>query len=309
MSIVIPVYNVENYLEECLDSVVNQTYQNLEVIAINDGSTDDSGKILKKYSQQYEFIKVIYQENSGNSVARNQGIQNASGKYIYFLDSDDYILPETINNLVDTMEKNKLDLIRFGAEPFLDGADYKLDKNLYDYSKFFEHGKIYDKKEFLRASIRGFSPSPCLYILKKDLLEQNNIHFYPGIMHEDELFSLLVYLHTNCAMYDTNLYYKRRYREGSIMTSQQYEKTKKSFDSYCKLIEIFNDLLKKYQIDDEKRLIKSRIRSIYIGLKEKNNINKTYKKEKISQLSGVTINDKLYYTMIYRMKKIVRSII
>lgn len=127
VSVIIPVYNVENYLKECLDSVLNQTYKNIEVIVINDGSTDKSLHILEDYSSKFNNIKIIDQENSGQSVARNKGLENAKGKYIYFLDSDDYILPDTLKKLIKKLEMNNLDIIRFAARPFSENINKRID--------------------------------------------------------------------------------------------------------------------------------------------------------------------------------------
>ena len=91
ISIIIPVYNVENYLAECLNSVVNQTYRNIEIIIVNDGSTDNSFSIIQQYQLQDERIKIINQENQGLSAARNAGMKVASGEYLWFVDSDDYV--------------------------------------------------------------------------------------------------------------------------------------------------------------------------------------------------------------------------
>jgi glycosyltransferase involved in cell wall biosynthesis len=310
VSIIIPVYNVEQYLMECLDSVFNQTYRNIEVIAVNDGSTDGSANILKNYEKKYNNIIVHNQENAGNSVARNKGLQLAKGKYVYFLDSDDFIERETINNLVTAMEKYSLDLIRFAAEPFLDGVEYKnFNKHLYDYSKFFESGRVYKKDEFLKANIKGFSPSPCLYLIKRNLLLENNILFKPKMMHEDELFSLLIYLNTNRAMYDGNFYYKRRYRPGSIMTSQvQTMKNQNSFESYFQLMEEISKLLQHYKMPGEKKLIKSRLRSIYIGLKMKE-VNKKYKAERLSNLRSLNRIEKTFFYIQFLVKEKIRQIL
>ena len=122
LSVVIPVFNVEKYLPECLDSVLNQKYENIEIIAIDDGSTDNSLNILKKYAKENSNITVLSQENSGPSVARNKGVKYAKGKYVHFLDADDFILPETYSSLIKMMMDNELDLIQFSAEPFLSGA-------------------------------------------------------------------------------------------------------------------------------------------------------------------------------------------
>ncbi len=309
VSIIIPVYNVEQYLMECLDSVFNQTYRNIEVIAVNDGSTDGSANILKNYEKKYDNIIVHNQENAGNSVARNKGLHLAKGKYVYFLDSDDFIERETINNLVTAMEKYSLDLIRFAAEPFLDGVEYKnFNKHLYDYSKFFESGRVYKKDEFLKANIKGFSPIVYLYIVKKELLINNNIYFKPGIIHEDELFSTLVYLHTNRAMYDGNFYHKRRYRADSVMTSQiKVEKAKRSFDSYLTVIEEISKLLRIYKENAERKFIKSRLYSIYIGLQTRG-VESKYKKEMLKKFDGLTTIEKKYYYLHYIMKNYIKRL-
>ena len=91
ISVIIPVYNVEEYLHECVDSVINQTYKNLQIILVDDGSTDSSGKICDEYAENDKRITVVHQKNGGLSVARNTGLSNAHGDYVYFLDSDDYI--------------------------------------------------------------------------------------------------------------------------------------------------------------------------------------------------------------------------
>ena len=111
ISIIIPVYNVERYLAQCLDSVINQTYPNLEIICVNDGTTDSSGQILEQYAQKDGRIVVIVQENQGLSGARNTGLKHVHGKYIMFVDSDDWIELETCEDAVIAAEKHNADLV------------------------------------------------------------------------------------------------------------------------------------------------------------------------------------------------------
>ena len=118
VSIIIPVYNVESYLAECLDSACNQTLKNIEIICINDGSTDNSLNILQEYEKRDNRISIISQDNRGASRARNIGIQHAKGKYIYFLDSDDYLAHDALEMLVNTMETGNLELLLFNANVF-----------------------------------------------------------------------------------------------------------------------------------------------------------------------------------------------
>lgn len=112
VSIIIPIYNVEVYLKECLDTVINQTYQDLEIILVDDGSTDNSGKIADEYAINDLRIKVIHKVNSGLSEARNEGMKVATGEWIYFLDSDDWLDLEAINRLVDFAKKNNCDIVQ-----------------------------------------------------------------------------------------------------------------------------------------------------------------------------------------------------
>jgi glycosyltransferase involved in cell wall biosynthesis len=310
ISIVIPVYNVEQYLDECLESVINQTYKNIEIIAVNDGSTDRSLHILKEYAKKYRNIKVLNQENRGNSIARNRGIEQAKGKYINFLDSDDYLALDTIENLVNQMEKHNLDIIRFGAEPFVDGVDYDISHNQYDFKSYYEKGKVYDKEEFL-ASLqktllqKAFSASPCLFIVKREIIIKNQIQFTPGIRYEDELFTLEVFLNVNKAMYDPNLYYKRRYRANSIMTSQKdAENFQNSFNSYSYVIHELGKLMEKYNHPMEKKLIRKRIRKLYGITMNIKNIDKE-EKRKLSQINSINAWDKFCFNAMYKAKNVI----
>lgn len=303
VSVIIPVYNTEQYLVECLDSIINQTYKNIEIIAINDGSTDRSLNILQRYASIYPNIKLISQKNQGNSVARNIGIDVSKGKYIYFIDSDDFILPETLSNLIGIMEYYNVDLVRFAAEPFQDGINYKFNRKMYDFQKYFKKEKVYTKEEFLLKNLRAFSPSPCLYLVRRELLINNNLRFYPGIKHEDELFTLELFLNAKLAMYDSNFYYKRRYRKNSIMTSEGIDKLKYSFDSYVTVVEQMNKLLIKYNTPIEIRLIKNRMLHIY-NLLLNSKVNDEYKKNFLLNINGISRGARYYYSLKYEVKKL-----
>ena len=113
VSLIIPVYNVEQYLKQCLESVKNQIYPNIEVILVNDGSTDNSLSICRYYAQENGWI-LVNQENSGLSAARNAGINQSTGEYIAFLDSDDWIEPDFIQNMIESVEKYDADIVESG---------------------------------------------------------------------------------------------------------------------------------------------------------------------------------------------------
>jgi len=132
ISIIIPVYNAEKYLKKCLDSVINQTYKDLEIICVNDGSIDNSLNILKEYKKKESRIIIIDKKNQGVSAARNDGIKKATGEYITFLDSDDWVELNTIEMLYNTLIKNKVDVVR---------CNYYIN---YNYNENLSGGSLYD---------------------------------------------------------------------------------------------------------------------------------------------------------------------
>ena len=120
-SVIIPVYNLEKYLRECLDSVVQQSFKDIEIICIDDGSTDNSGEIIDEYGKNDNRFKIIHQQNQGESVARNNGMKLAESEYITFLDQDDYWHKDTLKTLYEQLTGNDLDMLFLGAINF----DYK----------------------------------------------------------------------------------------------------------------------------------------------------------------------------------------
>ena len=110
ISIIVPIYNVEKYLKKCIDSIINQTYKNLEIILVDDGSPDNCGKICDEYAKKDNRIKVIHKENGGVSSARNVGVENATGEYIGFVDSDDYIEKDMYEVLINNLKKENADI-------------------------------------------------------------------------------------------------------------------------------------------------------------------------------------------------------
>ena len=130
VSVIIPVYNVEKYIRKCIESVCGQTYRNLEIILIDDGSPDKSGEICDEYAAADSRIKVIHLENGGVSRARNIGLDMATGKYIGFVDSDDYIRPGMYETLVDNMEKENVDTVICGFISVTEEGDVLPDKQI-----------------------------------------------------------------------------------------------------------------------------------------------------------------------------------
>lgn len=141
LSVIIPVYNVEQYLAEALLSITEQSFRDMEIICINDGSTDGSAKILESFSQKDERIRVISQENHGLSSARNRGIDAATGKYIYFFDSDDLLEHTAFKELIARMEQDDLELLFFDVIPFAEEGISE--NNLKTYEKSYRRTSSY----------------------------------------------------------------------------------------------------------------------------------------------------------------------
>ena len=224
VSVIIPCYNVEGYVESCVRSVLEQSLKDIEIICINDGSKDDTPGILTRLAKEDKRIRVYSHPNSGLSVTRNAGIKLAAGRYIYFLDSDDMLTPEALEELSDQMERDCLDLLFFnfadcfsddeGMESFVNGGNI-----------FYRRNGIYPAKcdgirlmsEMLNRS--EYVPSACGQILRRSYLESIDETFIPGILHEDNAFTFEALLSCSAAGYTEGRYYRRRYRRESIMTA------------------------------------------------------------------------------------------
>ncbi len=228
VSVIIPVYNTEKYLREALDSIVNQTLKEIEIIAINDGSTDYSLEILNEYASKDNRIIVYSQENQGQAIARNLGIDKSKGKYIYFFDSDDILLNEALEETYEKCEKNSLDLCFFDADIFYDDIEYDLS---FDYKRcHLLEDKIYDGIEITNKllDINKFRASPCLYLLNSDFLNKIKLTF-KNIIYEDELFGSLLYIQAKRVGYICKSFFLRRVRANSTITKSY---TTKNLNSY-----------------------------------------------------------------------------
>lgn len=224
VSVVIPVYNVESYIRECLDSIVHQTLTDIEIICVNDGSSDHSLDILLEYASKDERIRVWNQKNSGPSAARNAGINTALGKYIYFMDSDDILEKNTLEELYYLSEEKKLDILFFSGSAFYEDSTLKekhLDLND-QYIRKGDYPKILPGKDMLceLKKNKDYCVSPCLQFLRREYLQQKDISFKEGIVHEDNLFmfSMIKAERTFCV---NTSYFLRRVRSSSIMTQKE----------------------------------------------------------------------------------------
>lgn len=250
ISLIIPVYNVEKYLRECIDSVVNQNYDKLEIIIINDGSTDNSEEIIQEYLKKYQNIKYIKQENKGLSEARNVGIKYATGKYMMFLDSDDYLEIGCIKKICQKIKEKDSDIIIYGYKNiYEDLENIKGNKIVY---KNIDENKIYNGKyvseKILLNEIGGFA---CNKIFKKEYLEKNKLIFEPNRYIED-FYPVFKQIY-NCGkiVFINEAFYNYRQRATSITNN----KNEKLLNDYIYSIEQILYYIKKNNINYNKSIL------------------------------------------------------
>ncbi len=215
VSFIVPVYNTQDYLEECLDSLIGQTCADYEVIVINDGSTDNSAEIIARYASQYDSIRVITQENSGLSVARNVGIHQAKGDYIFFVDSDDYVNVDAVRFIKRNISISDVpaDVITF-SRYILFGGVSELESLAIDREWLSQSTETIFLKMLESAK---FQASVSQKIFSRKLIKEHQLEFIPGIRYEDLYFSIKAFLLSkNIGTIEEGLYYYRRTNNQSI---------------------------------------------------------------------------------------------
>ncbi|MBP5399251.1 MAG: glycosyltransferase [Alphaproteobacteria bacterium] len=234
VSVIIPVYNTELYLRECLDSVVYQTLQDIEIICVDDGSTDKSLDILREYAAKDKRLRILNQQHKKQGAARNYGLKNAKGKYVFFLDSDDFIKQETLENLYDQIERTQSEICQYLLVGYDDKTKevetvsrkqfYKVDRN---------KGGTYDYRcnpQFIFEKVE-----PVLKLYKKDFLTDNNIEFLEGCYFEDTIVHIkCISLAKKICFKNVAYYFYRKNRDGQT--------TEKSGDT-DKFLDIFNYII------------------------------------------------------------------
>lgn len=301
VSVVIPVYNVEKYLNECVDSMLKQTYSSYEIILVDDGSTDSSGSICDEYAAKDNRISVIHKANGGLSSARNAGLEKAKGKYVYFLDSDDYIVEQAIKSLAEKAENDSSDIVFFDAVSFADEEDnFKVSQNyIRKHSYKTDKGaKVFSE---MQKNDEFHSAVPLLFI-KKDLLVKNHIRFKVGIYYEDMLFTYQVFCCAKVVSQCTNALYCRRYRSDSIMTSN---KNTKHFISFTRVYEEVRNFSEDIGVADTAFAKAYTVRCAFNCFNIYERLNKSDKKKNKNKLREITddiLKSKAYGNTALRMR-------
>lgn len=227
MSVVIPVYNAERYLRRCLDSVLSQTLRDIEVICIDDGSTDSSPSMLNEYQAMDRRLRVIHQENAGQGAARNRGIDAATGDCICFVDADDALADaDALSSLVADMDALGLQLLMYDAVThFEDGVDSR-SVALGNYRRRYVYtSPVTGTEMFVAMNRHGeFSVSPCLYLVRRDALVLSSVRFAEGVLHEDDIFTVSLLFSLERVGHVNRLVYDRWVHPGSTMTSASVER-------------------------------------------------------------------------------------
>ncbi len=247
ISIIISVYNVERYLRECLDSIVNQTLQDIEIICVDDGSTDKSSEILKEFAAKDSRIRVISQENQGLACSRNNAMKIAKGKYILFVDSDDYIRKDTLEMLYNYAEVNNLEMLSFGGTNFDNETRIDLGNPYYEFRYLPENFNIkcFNYKD-CTDFITSMAVSSCLTMYKNLFIIHNNILFPSHLCFEDNVFFCKALMNANrCGILKDVLYF-RRVHDQSI--TQNFEK---HYLDYIKISDIVLSYLNEMKISEK----------------------------------------------------------
>ena len=221
VSVIMPVYNTAEYLNCAVDSILNQTLKEIELIIVNDGSTDDCSSILQDYSKIDTRIILINKKNEGSSIARSIGLSKVSGEFIYFMDSDDMLNKEALEHCYSYAVEKNLELIIFDAISFDHSSGLNQDGFNYNKQGLFPLDIMTGPKMIHLLLKKGlFRVTPWIHFIKKELILDNKLDFYPGIINEDELFFSRLYFFASRCAYLPKLFFQRRIRPNSTMTAK-----------------------------------------------------------------------------------------
>ena len=255
ISIVVPVYNAERYLQRCVDSIIRNTFLDWELILVDDGSEDDSGNICESYSRSEERIKVLHQGNGGQSIARNNGLQHAQGRYITFVDADDEIAScadKSFSILNRDYDMVAIPIYKQKTDGGLDVYGHHTQK--------IPFGRDFVKsRDYLKG--RNVIPCVCAYLWRKEFLESIQLKFRVGVYHEDVEFTVLSMIQGGKLICDNSLFsYRYIIRNNSITTTQDKSIIEKRISDFSDII----NRLKTYY--SEHREIRSYLRTKLLWL-------------------------------------------
>ena len=252
LSVIIPIYNVEKYIPQCLDSILNQAFKDFEIICVNDGSSDNSLSVLQSYKAKDDRIIIIDKKNEGSGIARNAGLSIAKGDYIYFIDGDDWVEENVFDKIIAKADELNTDILIFGGLSYYEGkgkkGGYSADKLPKKYLN-----KVFSAKD-IKKDIFKFPSTAWTKLYKRDFLIKNNIKFQDIKVGQDQLpFFHSMIKAERIALLPENIYCYRKNRKGSAMTV----KKKKNFSPIYVFYGI-EEMLKSEKLLDE-------YKSVFVG--------------------------------------------
>lgn len=227
LSIIVPIYNVEKYLDECISSIITPLMNQYEIILVDDGSQDSSGNMCDFYKNKYDNIQVVHKKNGGLSSARNAGITIARGQYLLFLDSDDKLSEGSLSIIIDEISSKKVDILMGRAMTF---DEDNSECNTCNIETYMPYMAINDPNKLMLKLDKNpdFWFAAWLIVIRKSFLLENELFFKEGLMHEDELWVPLVFVNAkSVCLIDYCFYFYRVNRKGSIVSTPQI---KREFD-------------------------------------------------------------------------------
>ena len=288
-SIVVPVYNVEEYLDKCLNSIKNQTFKDFEVIIVNDGSTDNSQKIIDKYvKENSKMFNCFIQKNQGLSAARNFGIEKSTGEYLFFIDSDDFIDENFLEILDENIaERKDLDLLRITIKKIRPNGEIVKEEN-------FEQVEYIGEEAFLECRIKRIEIIlPWAYCIKTTYWKENKFKFPVGRLHEDLRVMPILLLRAKKVLFVKGSFYIHLLRENSIMRTKDYnKKVKMAYD----IIYNYDEMKKEIELIEN------------VSPKAKKVFNEFISTAVFQQLNKLNDNDRIKYKEEIKKRKIIKNI-
>lgn len=286
VSIIVPVYNVEKYLSKCLESLINQTLKDIEIVCVNDGSTDNSLGILKEYANKDSRIKIVDKQNEGVSVARNTGIEVAAGEYLMFVDSDDYLVENACEKALNTIEHDNSDICIFGHYDLVDGKLVKSSVN-----KDIIKAQKQNNKTYTDFSINIWDK-----MYNREFLITNSIKFIPNLKtSEDVIFSFICQFDNPKVSYFTEPLYVYRLTSENSATSKSYIKSDIESLKQFMGLEIF----KRQELSSQLKVVGRFLAGCYWVYKKFNNDNV---KSEVNEMLEF-VESQYYFTDLLKLKR------